>query len=33
VAATLLRLPLHPLLTAAEVDRVIAAVRETGRAG
>jgi dTDP-4-amino-4,6-dideoxygalactose transaminase len=31
VAATLLRLPLHPLLTPAEVDRVVAAVRETGR--
>jgi len=30
VAATLLRLPLHPLLTPAEVDRVVAAVRETG---
>jgi len=33
VAATLLRLPLHPLLTAGEVDRVIAAVRETGSGG
>jgi dTDP-4-amino-4,6-dideoxygalactose transaminase len=33
VAATLLRLPLHPLLTPAEVDRVVDAVRETGRAG
>jgi len=32
VAATLLRLPLHPLLTPAEVERVIDAVRETGRA-
>ncbi len=32
VAATLLRLPLHPLLTPAEVDRVVDAVRETGRA-
>jgi dTDP-4-amino-4,6-dideoxygalactose transaminase len=31
VAATLLRLPLHPLLTAAEVDRVITAVLETGK--
>ncbi len=31
VAATLLRLPLHPLLTDDEIDRVIAAVRETGR--
>jgi dTDP-4-amino-4,6-dideoxygalactose transaminase len=31
VAATLLRLPLHPLLEEADVDRVIAAVRETGR--
>jgi dTDP-4-amino-4,6-dideoxygalactose transaminase len=30
VAATLLRLPLHPGLTAAEVDRVVAAVRDTG---
>jgi dTDP-4-amino-4,6-dideoxygalactose transaminase len=30
VAATLLRLPLHPRLTAGEVDRVVAAVRETG---
>jgi len=30
VASTLLRLPLHPLLSAGEVDRVIAAVRETG---
>jgi dTDP-4-amino-4,6-dideoxygalactose transaminase len=30
VAATLLRLPLHPLLTAGEIDRVIGAVRETG---
>jgi dTDP-4-amino-4,6-dideoxygalactose transaminase len=28
VAATLLRLPLHPLLSAADVERVIAAVRE-----
>ena len=27
VAGTLLRLPLHPLLTEAEVDRVVAAVR------
>ncbi len=33
VAATLLRLPLHPLLSAGEVDRVIAAVRETGSGG
>jgi dTDP-4-amino-4,6-dideoxygalactose transaminase len=33
VAATLLRLPLHPLLTPPEVDRVIDAVRETGGAG
>jgi dTDP-4-amino-4,6-dideoxygalactose transaminase len=33
VAATLLRLPLHPLLTAAEVDRVVDAVRETGSGG
>jgi dTDP-4-amino-4,6-dideoxygalactose transaminase len=33
VAATLLRLPLHPLLTADEVDRVIAAVRETEPGG
>jgi dTDP-4-amino-4,6-dideoxygalactose transaminase len=32
VASTLLRLPLHPLLTPDEVERVIAAVRETGRA-
>jgi len=31
VAATLLRLPLHPLLAPAEVDRVVAAVRETAR--
>jgi dTDP-4-amino-4,6-dideoxygalactose transaminase len=31
VAATLLRLPLHPLLTPEQVDRVVAAVRETGR--
>jgi dTDP-4-amino-4,6-dideoxygalactose transaminase len=31
VAAALLRLPLHPLLTPAEVDRVVAAVQETGR--
>jgi dTDP-4-amino-4,6-dideoxygalactose transaminase len=30
VAATLLRLPLHPLLTDDEVERVLAAVRETG---
>jgi dTDP-4-amino-4,6-dideoxygalactose transaminase len=30
VAATLLRLPLHPLLTPGEVDRVVSAVRETG---
>jgi len=30
VAATLLRLPLHPLLTEEEVGRVVAAVRETG---
>ena len=30
VAAALLRLPLHPLLTAAETERVIEAVRETG---
>ena len=30
VAATLLRLPLHPRLTADEVDRVMAAVRRTG---
>jgi dTDP-4-amino-4,6-dideoxygalactose transaminase len=30
VAATLLRLPLHPLLTDDEVERVVAAVRETG---
>jgi dTDP-4-amino-4,6-dideoxygalactose transaminase len=30
VAATLLRLPLHPRLTGGEVDRVVAAVRETG---
>jgi len=30
VAATLLRLPLHPRLAPDEVDRVIAAVRETG---
>ena len=33
VAASLLRLPLHPLLTPDEVGRVIDAVRETGRAG
>jgi dTDP-4-amino-4,6-dideoxygalactose transaminase len=33
VAATLLRLPLHPLLGPGEVDRVIAAVRETGSGG
>jgi dTDP-4-amino-4,6-dideoxygalactose transaminase len=32
VASTLLRLPLHPLLTPDEVGRVIDAVRETGRA-
>jgi dTDP-4-amino-4,6-dideoxygalactose transaminase len=30
VAATLLRLPLHPLLSDADVARVVAAVRETG---
>jgi dTDP-4-amino-4,6-dideoxygalactose transaminase len=30
VASTLLRLPLHPRLADEEVDRVIAAVRETG---
>ena len=30
VAACLLRLPLHPWLTADQVDRVVAAVRETG---
>ncbi len=30
VAGSLLRLPLHPLLTDGEVDRVIAAVRDTG---
>ncbi|HXK08026.1 MAG TPA: dTDP-4-amino-4,6-dideoxygalactose transaminase [Vicinamibacteria bacterium] len=30
VAATLLRLPLHPLLTDEDVGRVVAAVRETG---
>jgi dTDP-4-amino-4,6-dideoxygalactose transaminase len=30
VAATLLRLPLHPLLTEQDTDRVIEAVRETG---
>jgi dTDP-4-amino-4,6-dideoxygalactose transaminase len=30
VAATLLRLPLHPRLTPGEIDRVVAAVRETG---
>ena len=30
VAATLLRLPLHPWLTEDEVDRVVAAVRGTG---
>jgi len=30
VAATLLRLPLHPLLTEDDVERVIAGVRETG---
>lgn len=30
VAATLLRLPLHPLLTEADTQRVIEAVRETG---
>jgi dTDP-4-amino-4,6-dideoxygalactose transaminase len=30
VAATLLRLPLHPGLTAEEVDRVVEGVRETG---
>jgi dTDP-4-amino-4,6-dideoxygalactose transaminase len=30
VAATLLRLPLHPRLTPGEVDRVVAAVRDTG---
>ena len=33
VAATLLRLPLHPRLTGEEVDRVVAAVRETGSRG
>jgi dTDP-4-amino-4,6-dideoxygalactose transaminase len=32
VAASLLRLPLHPLLTPDEVGRVIDAVRQTGRA-
>jgi dTDP-4-amino-4,6-dideoxygalactose transaminase len=30
IAASLLRLPLHPLLTDGEVDRVIAAVKDTG---
>jgi len=30
VAARLLRLPLHPLLSAEDVERVVAAVRETG---
>jgi dTDP-4-amino-4,6-dideoxygalactose transaminase len=30
VAARLLRLPLHPLLSGEEVERVVAAVRETG---
>jgi dTDP-4-amino-4,6-dideoxygalactose transaminase len=30
VASTLLRLPLHPLLTDDEIERVIAAVKETG---
>jgi dTDP-4-amino-4,6-dideoxygalactose transaminase len=30
VAATLLRLPLHPGLTVDEVDRVVDGVRETG---
>jgi dTDP-4-amino-4,6-dideoxygalactose transaminase len=30
VAATLLRLPLHARLAAGEVERVVAAVRETG---
>jgi dTDP-4-amino-4,6-dideoxygalactose transaminase len=33
VAATLLRLPLHPLLGQGDVDRVIAAVRGTGSGG
>jgi dTDP-4-amino-4,6-dideoxygalactose transaminase len=33
VAATLLRLPLHPLLSAGDVDRVIDAVRGTGSGG
>jgi dTDP-4-amino-4,6-dideoxygalactose transaminase len=31
VAATLLRLPLHPRLSEADVDYVVEAVRETGR--
>jgi dTDP-4-amino-4,6-dideoxygalactose transaminase len=30
VAGTLLRLPLHPLLSGEDVERVVAAVRETG---
>jgi dTDP-4-amino-4,6-dideoxygalactose transaminase len=30
VASTLLRLPLHPRLTDGEIERVVAAVRETG---
>jgi dTDP-4-amino-4,6-dideoxygalactose transaminase len=30
VAETLVRLPLHPLLTEEDVERVIAGVRETG---
>ena len=30
VAARLLRLPLHPLLSGEDVERVVAAVRETG---
>jgi len=30
VAACLLRLPLHPLLSEEDVKRVVAAVKETG---
>ena len=30
VSATLLRLPLHPLMTEDDVDHVVESVRETG---